>query len=57
MKDVLKIIELSKSGNYLQKDLASMFNVHRSAIARIVQGKAWIHLKEVINNPYNENRD
>ena len=53
-KDVLKIIELSKSGNYLQKDLASMFNVHRSAIARIVQGKAWIHLKEVINNPYGQ---
>jgi predicted GIY-YIG superfamily endonuclease len=44
-KDVLKIIELNQSGNYLQKEIASMFNVHRSAIARIIQGKAWNHLK------------
>jgi hypothetical protein len=44
-EDVLKIIKLTESGNYLQKEIAVMFNVHRSAIARITQGKAWNHLK------------
>jgi hypothetical protein len=43
--DVIKIVELTKSGNYLQKEIASMFNVHRSAIRNIIKGRTWTHLK------------
>ena len=44
-EDVLKIIELTNTGNYLQKEICKMFNVDRQAIRRIIQGKAWKHLK------------
>jgi hypothetical protein len=43
-EDVLKIIELTNTGTYLQKQIAQMFNVDRQAIRRITQGKLWKHL-------------
>ena len=46
-EDVLKIIELTNTGKYLQKDIAQMFNVDRQAIGRIMKGKSWKHLKSI----------
>ena len=46
-EDVLKIIELTNTGNYLQKEISKMFNVDRQAIRRIIQGKGWKHLKSI----------
>ena len=43
-EDVLKIRELTNTGTYLQKDIATMFNVGRQTIRRITQGKFWKHL-------------
>ncbi len=43
-ENVLKIRELTNTGNYLQKEIAKMFNVDRQTIRRITQGKLWKHL-------------
>ena len=47
-KDVLKIRELTNTGKYLQKEIATMFNVERQAIRRITQGKLWKHFPPYI---------
>ncbi len=43
-EDILKIIELTNTGNYLQKDIAIMFNVDRQTIRRIIQKKSWKYI-------------
>ena len=43
-ENVIKIIELTNTGNYLQKEIAKMFNVERQTIRRIIQNKNWKHL-------------
>lgn len=39
--DVIKIKEMYLSGNYLQKEIAIIFNVSPNHISRIVNGKRW----------------
>lgn len=43
-KDVEKILEMWKTGNYKQKYIARQFNLHQSQVSRIVNGRRWGHL-------------
>lgn len=43
-KDVLKIRELYKTGNYLQRELANIFGVSRRNIGDIINNKTWKHI-------------
>ncbi len=44
-KDVKKIRKLYKTGNYLQKEIAKMFNVTTMNISKIVCRESWNHIK------------
>ncbi len=44
-KDVLKIRKLYRTGNYIQEEIAKMFNISRSLISHIVSRKNWKHIK------------
>lgn len=43
-KDVLKIRELYKSGNYQKKELADLFNVQGPCIYKIINRLSWKHI-------------
>lgn len=45
-EDALRAIEMYQSGNYLMKDIASMFNVHRRTIGDIINKKTRKYLHE-----------
>ena len=41
LKDVIKIRELYKTGNYYQREIAEMYNVHQVYIGQIIANKVW----------------
>lgn len=43
-KDVIKILELYKTGNYTYRSLAKMYGVHHCGIANIMLGHCWSYL-------------
>lgn len=43
--DVLKIREIYATGEYLQKEIAKMFNMPLSSINQVIRGKRWKHLR------------
>lgn len=47
-EDVLKIIEMYKTGLYKQRTLGRKFGVNASQISRIVNGRRWGHLSEKV---------
>ena len=44
-QEVIEIAELIKSGNYMYKDIAKIYDVSESAICSIAHNKSWKHLK------------
>jgi DNA-binding XRE family transcriptional regulator len=43
-RDVIKIREMYASGDYLQREIAAIFNVTRTAICEITRGASWKHV-------------
>jgi len=43
-KDILKIRKLYRTGNYIQEEIARMFNISRSLISHIVNNEIWKHV-------------
>lgn len=48
--DVIEMFYLYKNKNYLQRDIAELFNVSRATVCNILNGKSWRHMK---NKPIN----
>jgi len=44
-KDVIKIRKLYKTGKYMKKDIAEMFNITPTNVYSIVNKKSWKHVK------------
>jgi len=44
-KDILKIIKMDLSGQYLQREIAEEFNIVQQTVSKIVREKAWKHIK------------
>jgi predicted XRE-type DNA-binding protein len=42
--EVIEILNLLESGNYMQKDIAKVFNVLPSNICKIKTSKSWNHI-------------
>lgn len=47
--EVIEVVDLLREGRLTHKEIGSIYNVSRSTIGHISQGKRWGHLKEVSN--------
>ena len=48
---VLEIVRLAQTGEWLQRELAKLFGVERSSVGLILRGKNWSHLTKITPLP------